>query len=628
MSDPGLRFARAKRVAVARPEVPFGQLLVNAGLITQPDLNNALNLQKHVDAQIGDVLVAEGLVDESDVLDALSLQHRTDRIDLDRNPPTPVMAKALPARICTQHRVVPWRWVGETLLVATAHPGRLHLLLAELGPEGPAIIPIVAAEEDIRTQIQRLYGAQLAKLAVSRVSARHSARGWGINAEARSQRAIAFLVILGSLFLLSPFWFVVAALVFGALTLAATAGLKAAAFLAEITREIAEPLFVQPPSKPFRLPKVSVIVPLYKETEIAGALISRLERLTYPKSLLNVILVLEAKDKMTRQTLTRTPLPRWMTVIEVPDDGAITTKPRALNYALDFCQGSIVGVWDAEDAPEPDQIEKVVARFQAAPRKVACLQGVLDYYNARSNWMARCFAIEYATWWRVVLPGLSQLGFAIPLGGTTLFFRREVLEQLGGWDAHNVTEDADLGVRLARRGYITELLPTVTFEEANCRPIRWVRQRSRWLKGFMITYLVHMRHPLELLRDLGLKRFFGVQVIFMATFVQFAAMPFLWSFWLPVFGIPHPAETVLTDRVLVVMAFTFIAAELLNALIGMYAVSGPRHRHLLPWVLTMPVYFTLGAFAAYKALFEMIFAPYYWDKTQHGLSASTRPGTP
>ena len=219
--------------------------------------------------------------------------------------------------------------------------------------------------------------------------------------------------------------------------------------------------------------------------------------------------------------------------------------------------------------------------------------------------MSRCFTIEYATWWRLILPGIARLGLVIPLGGTTLFFRRDILEKLGGWDAHNVTEDADLGVRLARHGYRTELLPTVTHEEANCRPWRWVRQRSRWLKGFMITYFVHMRHPRQLLRELGWKRVMGLQVIFLATFSQFAAAPFLWSgaVW--------------------VMTVLFICAEALSLILGLAAVSGRAHRHLLPWVPTMPFYFPLGALAAYKALHEMIAQPFFWDKTQHGYAEAT-----
>ena len=287
-------------------------------------------------------------------------------------------------------------------------------------------------------------------------------------------------------------------MLWAAATLTLTIGIKGVGFIAQIAHT--------PPAPPsqtrgFRLPQVSVMVPLLHEQEIAGALIKRLEKLTYSKSLLEIVLVLEASDTITHATISRTQLPDWIRVIEVPVAKGLTTKLRALNYALDFCRGSIVGVWDAEDAHKPDQIEKVVTRFDQSPDNVVCLQGVLDFYNPSENWISRCFTIEYATWWRVVLPGIANLGFVIPLGGITLFFKRNALEQLGRWDAHNVTKDADLGVRLARHSYVTELIPTVTYEEENCQPWHWVRQR-----------------------------FMGLQMIFLATFSQFAFTPVLWSF--------------------------------------------------------------------------------------------------
>jgi cellulose synthase/poly-beta-1,6-N-acetylglucosamine synthase-like glycosyltransferase len=363
-----------------------------------------------------------------------------------------------------------------------------------------------------------------------------------------------------------------------------------------------------------------VLVPLLNENEIAGKLIQRLTRLTYPKSLLDVVLVLEAGDTVTRNTIARTQLPSWISVIEVPSANNLRTKPRALNYALDFCRGSIIGVWDAEDAPEADQIEKIVTRFQDAPENVACLQWVLDYYNARTNWISRCFAIEYATWWRMILPGVAQLGLVVPLGGTTLFFRRSILERLCGWDAHNVTEDADLGIRLARHGYVTELIPTVTFEEANCRAWPWVKQRSRWLKGFLITWLVHMRAPRALLRDLGLIRFLGVQTLLLATFAQFALAPLLWSFLLIPAGFNHPVATTLGVQVATGMAWFFLFSELINLTISLIAVSRREHRHLMAFVFTLPLYFPMAALSAYKALKELVVEPFYWDKTQHGIS--------
>ena len=264
----------------------------------------------------------------------------------------------------------------------------------------------------------------------------------------------------------------------------------------------------------------------------------------YPADLLDVILVVEADDQITRDALARSELPLWMRVITVPN-GSVKTKPRALNHALDYARGAIVGIYDAEDAPDPDQLQKVVAQFQRSGPEVACLQGVLDYYNPHTNWLSRCFTIEYAGWFRLILPGIARMGLVVPLGGTTLFFRRSVLEELGAWDAHNVTEDADLGLRLARHGYRTDLVATTTHEEANCRTVPWIKQRSRWIKGYMMTWAVHMRRPGLLWRQLGPWRFVGVQVLFLGTIAQFLLAPVLWSLALVPLGVAHPALAVL-----------------------------------------------------------------------------------
>ncbi|MEL6700752.1 MAG: glycosyltransferase, partial [Pseudomonadota bacterium] len=364
-------------------------------------------------------------------------------------------------------------------------------------------------------------------------------------------------------------------------------------------------------------PQISLLVPLFHERDIAGHLIKRLRRIDYPRERLDVMLVIEAGDTTTRATLAATDLPAWMRVIDVPE-GSIQTKPRALNYALDHCNGSIIGVYDAEDAPEPDQLLRVAATFATAPADVGCLQGVLDFYNPHQNWLARCFAVEYASWFRVILPGYEKLGLVLPLGGTTIFFRRDVLEHLRGWDAHNVTEDADLGVRLARHGYRTQFINSTTYEEANCRAVPWIRQRSRWLKGYIVTYAVHMRRPLALLRDLGPWRFFGVQVLFLGTITQFTLAPLLWSFWAAALGLGHPVAAALPGWVWPAMVVLFIASELLAIAIGMMGVAATRHTRLARWVPTLHVYFPLGSAAIYKAFAEMLWKPFYWDKTAHG----------
>ena len=619
MSDPRLRIFDARQVSEPGPPRLFGRILVDAGIISNNDLADALTIQRNVDARLGDILVAEGRMTPSDVLSCLCIQSHADRVDLSVNPPSQTMSSALPSHLCIKHEIVPWRWIGDTLLVATTHPKDVRSLRDTLGDPLPPILPVVAPTAQIHAYLGRLYSDELADKAINRLPETESARLWTSRLQRRSKLAAITIALLCIAAVLAPAMTFSVLLVWGLFTLALATGLKALAFGTQIAHTTFNKQITAPEKLPFRLPRVSVIVPLYKEEEIASHLVKRLARLTYPKSLLNVLLVLEAKDWVTRETLRRTKLPHWMSVLEVPDDGTITTKPRALNYALDFCHGPIVGVWDAEDAPEPNQIEKVVMRFHHAPDNVACLQGMLDYYNSRKNWIARCFAIEYATWWRFVMPGMSRLGLPIPLGGTTLFFRKDILEKLGGWDAHNVTEDADLGVRLARRGYSTELLETVTEEEANCRAWPWVRQRSRWLKGFLVTYFVHMRSPRALLQDVGLRGFIGIQVIFLATFSQFAALPLLWTFWLPIFGLPHVMDDALNGKVISCVAMFFLFSELLNILIGVSAVFSRTRRHLVPWVITMPIYFTLGALAAYKALFELVLRPFYWDKTDHGI---------
>jgi cellulose synthase/poly-beta-1,6-N-acetylglucosamine synthase-like glycosyltransferase len=305
--------------------------------------------------------------------------------------------------------------------------------------------------------------------------------------------------------------------------------------------------------------------------------------------------------------------------------GRVKTKPRALNLALDHCRGAIIGIYDAEDAPEPDQIRKVVERFHRRGPDVACLQGVLDYYNPRTNWLSRCFTIEYATWFRLILPGIQRLGLAVPLGGTTLFFRRSVLEELGGWDAHNVTEDADLGIRLYRHGYRTELLDTVTGEEANCRVIPWIKQRSRWIKGYMMTWAVHMRAPGLLWRQLGGWRFAGFQIMFLGTILQFLLAPLMWSFWSIPMGLGHPLTGVLANSDIIAMSTAFILSEAVSITLGIVALRRSGHRISPLWVPTLQLYFPLAALAAYKGLWELLTRPFYWDKTNHGLFDPVEP---
>lgn len=622
MSDPRLRLPSPRPApAPGLGRRPIGRYLVDQGLLRPRDLLNALVMQKSWDAPLGRILVAEGLVREDDVLEAVAQQHGLYRADLADTPPDPALFDLAAPETWLRLRAVPWMRIGQMLAVATARPDRLDDIAAAL-PDAPELLAVVAPEAEILDSIAAQDAGQLARRAETRVPERYSSRTW--QTQGRWGLVGAALVLVALLVVL--FWAPQAAglglCLLALATLVPVTGLKLAAFGLQIFGRLhdVEPDEPAETQENTRLPRISVLVPLFHETEIASTLIARLQAVKYPRALLEVVLVLEEKDTVTRATLQALDLPGWMRVVQVPDTGPLTTKPRALNYALDFCDGDIIGVWDAEDAPAPDQLHVIAARFARAGPDVACLQGMLDYYNPRSNWMSRCFSIEYAGWWRILLPGVQRMGLVLPLGGTTLFFRRAILEALGGWDAHNVTEDADLGVRLAREGYRTELVQTVTEEEATCRAWPWIKQRSRWLKGFLVTWLVHLRDPGLIRQQLGWWRLLGVHTLMAGTVLQFLLAPVLWTLWALPLGLGHPATSSGMAWLPAALIPLCVASELGNMATGAAGVARRGRRFLLPWVITMPVYYLLGVAAAFKAVFELLARPYFWDKTQHGQS--------
>jgi len=256
------------------------------------------------------------------------------------------------------------------------------------------------------------------------------------------------------------------------------------------------------------LPVYTILVPLYKEANIADKIVSRIEMLDYPKEKLDVKLLLEEDDEATISVLELCRLPSYFSRMVIPDCQP-KTKPRACNFGLEEARGEYCVIYDAEDRPEPDQLRKAVALFRRLPGNYACVQAKLNYYNPKQNLLTRLFTIEYSTTFDLLLPGLEIMNIPIPLGGTSNHFRTEILRRLGGWDPFNVTEDCELGIRIYSKGYKTCLLDSTTWEEANSRLWNWIRQRSRWVKGFMRTHLAHMRHPLRTLRGLGLWGAFG-----------------------------------------------------------------------------------------------------------------------
>jgi cellulose synthase/poly-beta-1,6-N-acetylglucosamine synthase-like glycosyltransferase len=373
------------------------------------------------------------------------------------------------------------------------------------------------------------------------------------------------------------------------------------------------------------LPVYTIIVPLYREERVVGNLIAALKRLDYPREKLDIKLLLEEDDQPTREAIASLALGPPFEII-APPGSEPRTKPKALAAALPFARGSFVVVYDAEDEPEPDQLRKAIARFFAEKDDLACLQARLAIDNAADSWLSRHFTAEYAGNFDVLLPALASFQLPLPLGGTSNHFRIAALRRVGGWDPFNVTEDADLGMRLARFGYRVGIINSSTWEEAPIRLAQWFRQRTRWFKGWMQTWIVHMRHPTRLLRDLGVGGFLAFQLLIGGATLSALVHPvFL------IIVLQHawtgelfaPAET-LEHAVRKSLAIT----TLLTGYVGtaIFAWVGLRRRRLLhlAWMLpTIPFYWLLLSLAAARALWQLLWAPHRWEKTEHGLARSS-----
>lgn len=375
-----------------------------------------------------------------------------------------------------------------------------------------------------------------------------------------------------------------------------------------------------------QLPSYTVLVPLFRETSVLGQLLTALTSLDYPPQLLDIKLILEESDILMQRAVAGLPLPPQFEVIVVPS-GLPQTKPRALNYALPYARGELLTIFDAEDIPEPRQLRLAAGHFALLPLETACLQAELVFYNPTENWLTRMFTIEYATLFGIMLPALAQHGLPFPLGGTSNHFRTAVLRRIAAWDPFNVTEDADLGLRLARAGYQTGTIDSRTYEEANVKLLNWLRQRARWFKGFLQTWLVHMRHPPHFFREVGPTAFWAAQTMTLGVFASALLHPFFLAATaaLFVFGEAMPEDAGLLRIAMAGLNLLVLLSGYVVAMIaGWRSLMHLRITGWAPRLLTVPAYWLLMSVAAWLALWQFIVAPFHWNKTEHGLSRSQR----
>lgn len=413
-----------------------------------------------------------------------------------------------------------------------------------------------------------------------------------------------------------------------------------------------------------KLPSYTILVPLFKEGNVLPNLIQKLMALSYPKEKLQILLLIEKSEKLSKEEIERgdrltlevalelqPQMPSCFEIVAIdePKPHEPQTKPRACNIGLAQANGEYCVIFDAEDRPEADQLLKAVAGFRRSEgKKVACIQARLEFYNSETNLvltrnpkelrkrviaflLTRFFGAEYDKLFNLDLPGMSRLGLPIPLGGTSNHFPTKLLKEVGGWDPYNVTEDCDLGIRLAEMGYRTETINSTTFEEANSRLGNWIRQRSRWIKGYMQTYLVYMRHPYRLLRQLGVRNFLSFQLVVGGTPLCLLVNPIYWILTLlyiltsgagsesELSFVPDLIRTINPEPVYYMGLGCMIFGNFIFVL-QLLAACMIRGKYLNALLMILsPPYLGLMSVGAWKGGHQLVLKPHFWEKTDHGL---------
>jgi cellulose synthase/poly-beta-1,6-N-acetylglucosamine synthase-like glycosyltransferase len=508
----------------------------------------------------------------------------------------------------------------ETLVIVPTL--RAARLLAVLGRNNPYMRHIQLTKSDrLQSYVTRHAGRALGRIAAYDLKQRHPDLSAAHPLVRMPAMPLAGILLFGALLCIFPAAVfaticILLGVIFGAWTAMRLAALAVSGD--------AEPVEHAIPDR--ELPDYTIIVPLFRESRVVRRLIAALNALDYPREKLDIKLAVERDDIATRHLIATLDLDSAYQVIVAPPLGP-RTKPKALNAALQFARGRYVAIFDAEDEPESDQLRRALARFRNGDPKLACVQARLTIDNTADSWLTRLFTAEYCGLFDVLLPALARWRLPLPLGGTSNHFRTEILRRVGAWDPYNVTEDADLGMRLARLGYETSVIASTTHEEGLSRLGPWIKQRSRWFKGWLQTWFVHMRSPLKLFRELGFKGFVTFQLIVGGTVLSALVHPIVIA--LMIFGAAtgdlfNWHGSIAGTVAAVVCAMIFVSGYVASVAL---AIAGLARRGLLAHVraqIMTPVLWVLLSIAAWRAVVELIRAPYRWDKTEHGLARTSR----
>lgn len=604
----------------------LGELAVSKGLINEATLDKLLDRQWRCCSLLGELLVNEGHITPHELTHLLALQHGVPLINLQVQSPDITLQKTKHLDVYAQRQCIPWRLRDGELTYVAADPAAARPYINAI--EGHPCLIYFASPQQIRQFIHERFHAELSD------RARFGLSDSRPDCSARTR----FSHLQGGLLTACFISFCALILFAPAFAMHLLNGLFASCFLAIAALKATSVYFGMrqrrqedrnkpaPDDNDACLPLYSIMVPLFREAAVLPILVEALRNLDYPVARLQIILIFEESDQASYDAACELDLPGHFEFIRVPHSLPLT-KPKACNFALPFVRGEFVVVYDAEDMPEPDQLRRATKAFSRSDHRLACVQARLNYYNQFENWLTRQFTLEYASFFDLLLPTLEALRLPIPLGGTSTHFRTSHLRTAGAWDPFNVTEDADLGMRLAMLGYRVSTLRSTTYEEANCRTGNWLRQRSRWIKGWIQTYFVRMRHPVRLWRKLGWRGFLGFQIVIGGFSLSSLVHPLFYVTMIGQFVYTHVAQTGGSSGSLGAMTglsifnlIVLFTGYSMSILAGMVAASARGLRPLVFSAFAMPAYWLLISLGAYKALWQFIWNPFHWEKTEHGLS--------
>lgn len=613
------------------PKGRLGDLLVQSGHLTSDQLEKALLFQRKSGGMLGDILLSLQFLEPEQLYRAIATQNNLGRIgseyDFDASD-------RLPEPIARKFGVVILQRFDNRFLVAVNEPlsEENRTALEELLKL--PVEQVLATKNEMEAFWTEAYGHEMLETSTSKLATEQPHNSANITFT-RKQLAVFFLIVataigglvwnwLGTLLVMNVvvqlFYFLMTLFRF-AIIMYGSKSDSQYRFDTKALQAINEK----------ELPLYTILVPMYKESDVIPQLIRNLERLDYPKAKLDVRLLIENDDVEAQMLIKSMKLPPYYTVLVVPDS-LPKTKPKACNFGLIRARGEFIVIYDAEDRPDPDQLKKVYLTFKSCDERTACVQAKLNYFNSEQNLLTKWFTQEYSMWFELLLPGIMKLNIPIPLGGTSNHFKTDILKDLNAWDPYNVTEDADLGIRLYKEGYKTAIVDSRTWEEANSRVGNWIRQRSRWIKGYMQTWLVHMRHPIRLFRELGLRGFLGFHVMVLATPLLPLLNPIFWSMivlwyvfqaeWISLFFPGTIYYTASAEFYFANFLFVFSNAAGVYWVIHSLESKGDRRfsYSLVRTTLLTPVYWVLMSISSMKAAWQLITKPFYWEKTVHGLS--------